>query len=334
MIHEAVPQGHDVVVPQLLARVPSSTNSSTPQSNSTPSSARSSCSSRRSGPSHACTIEPPARRRLPSATPTSYSNATAASPRSPASTSACSPCSRNGPKPGSSNPSSTTSSRPIATYSNSSRTNPQGLPGVNFESPARGQPWESVDKLSYSLVRDYVARQRLEIAAEAGRASEAGCVPQLHPPGAEAEVDFADLWIDLRGVRTKVQLFTLRLSCSGKAVHRAFATQAQEAFLEGHVQAFHELGGCPRTRSATTTSSPRCLGCCSGAPAPSPSGGSRSGPGPGSTRSTASPAPTAPTRRAASKVRVAGSAAPTWSRCPRWTPARAQRAVAPLRPGR
>lgn len=94
-------------------------------------------------------------------------------------------------------------------------------------------------------MRDYVARQRLEIAAEAGRASEAGCVPQLHPPGAEAEVDFADLWIDLRGVRTKVQLFTLRLSCSGKAVHRAFATQAQEAFLEGHVQAFHELGGVP-----------------------------------------------------------------------------------------
>lgn len=102
-----------------------------------------------------------------------------------------------------------------------------------------------MSELSYSLVRDYVARRRLEIAAEAGRASEAGCVPQLHPPGAEAEVDFADLWIDLRGVRTKVQLFTLRLSCSGKAVHRAFATQAQEAFLEGHVQAFHELGGVP-----------------------------------------------------------------------------------------
>lgn len=37
----------------------------------------------------------------------------------------------------------------------------------------------------------------------------------------------------------------LRLSYSGKSVHRAFITQAQEAFLEGHVAAFTELGGTP-----------------------------------------------------------------------------------------
>jgi transposase len=99
--------------------------------------------------------------------------------------------------------------------------------------------------LSYSTVRDYVSRRRPEIALEAGRAAEAGFVPQAHPPAAEAEVDFADLWVDLRGVRMKVFLFTLRLSHSGKAVHRAFASQGQEAFLEGHMQAFTELGGVP-----------------------------------------------------------------------------------------
>jgi hypothetical protein len=33
-------------------------------------------------------------------------------------------------------------------------------------------------------------------------------------------VDFADLWIDLKGMRTKVFLFTLRLSFSGRVVHR------------------------------------------------------------------------------------------------------------------
>ncbi|MDT5135723.1 MAG: hypothetical protein QOE41_5034 [Mycobacterium sp.] len=97
-------------------------------------------------------------------------------------------------------------------------------------------------KVSYSSVRDYVARRRPEIAAEAGRATECGFVPQTHLPGAEAEVDFADLWIDLRGVRTKVFLFTLRLSCSGRAVHKAFGTQGQEAFLDGHQHAFTELG--------------------------------------------------------------------------------------------
>jgi len=70
-------------------------------------------------------------------------------------------------------------------------------------------------------------------------------VPQAHEPGAEAEVDFADLWIDLAGVRTKCFLFTLRLSFSGKAVHRAYSTQGQEAFLEGHQQAFEIFGGTP-----------------------------------------------------------------------------------------
>ncbi len=68
-------------------------------------------------------------------------------------------------------------------------------------------------------------------------------MPQSHDPGAEAEVDFADLWIDLKSLRTKVFLFTLRLSYSGKAVHRVFASQGQEAFLEGHVYAFDRLGG-------------------------------------------------------------------------------------------
>lgn len=99
-------------------------------------------------------------------------------------------------------------------------------------------------EVTYSTVRDYVARRRPEIAVEAGRLPEA-FVPQTHEPGAEAEVDFADLWIDLGGVRTKVALFTLRLSYSGKAVHRVFATQGQEAFLEGHVHAFAVLGGLP-----------------------------------------------------------------------------------------
>jgi transposase len=99
--------------------------------------------------------------------------------------------------------------------------------------------------LSYSTVRDYVARRRPQIAVEAGRAVGEGFVPQTHEPGAEGEVDFADLWIDLAGLRTKVALFTLRLSYSGKAVHRVFPTQGQEAFFEGHVHAFVVLGGLP-----------------------------------------------------------------------------------------
>jgi transposase len=102
-----------------------------------------------------------------------------------------------------------------------------------------------VHTITYSTVRDYVRVRRVEINAEAGRCVQEAFVPQTHDPAAEAEVDFADLWIDLKGIRTKVFLFTLRLSFSGRAVHRAFASQGQEAFLEGHVYAFERLGGTP-----------------------------------------------------------------------------------------
>lgn len=99
--------------------------------------------------------------------------------------------------------------------------------------------------LSYSTVRDYVAKRRPQIAAEAGKPLEAGFVPQTHPPAAEAEVDFHDLWVILQGIKTKTALFTMRLSYSGRAVHRASLSQGQEAFLEAHVHAFERLGGVP-----------------------------------------------------------------------------------------
>jgi Mu transposase-like protein len=99
--------------------------------------------------------------------------------------------------------------------------------------------------LGYSTVQVYVARRRPEVLAEARLLHERACVPQTHKPGAEAEVDFCDLWVRLAGVLIRCFLFTLRLSFSGKAVHRVFATQAQEAFLEGHLHAFAVLGGIP-----------------------------------------------------------------------------------------
>jgi hypothetical protein len=40
-----------------------------------------------------------------------------------------------------------------------------------------------------------------------------------------------------------VWLFVMRLSCSGRAFHAAFANQSQEAFLEGHVLGFAHFGG-------------------------------------------------------------------------------------------
>jgi transposase len=99
----------------------------------------------------------------------------------------------------------------------------------------------------YSTVCKYVNRRRPEILAEAreGRVHLEGTVPQVHDPGAEAEVDFADVWVRLAGEPVQCHLFTLRLSYSGKAVHRVYVSESQEAFMQGHVEAFRVLGGVP-----------------------------------------------------------------------------------------
>ncbi len=99
--------------------------------------------------------------------------------------------------------------------------------------------------VSYSTVRAYVQGRRPQIMAEAERSVADAFIAQEHAPAREAEVDFADIWVILAGVKAKLYLFTLRLSCSGKSVHRAFATASQESFLEGHRIAFEVLGGVP-----------------------------------------------------------------------------------------
>ncbi|WP_131736469.1 IS21 family transposase [Actinomadura roseirufa] len=99
--------------------------------------------------------------------------------------------------------------------------------------------------LSYGIVRRYVAERRPQIRVEAGRAPVEAFISQTHRPGAEAEVDFGDVTVRLAGQQVTCYLFSLRLSYSGKAVHRVFASCGQEAFFEGHVHAFDVLGGVP-----------------------------------------------------------------------------------------
>ena len=71
-------------------------------------------------------------------------------------------------------------------------------------------------------------------------------VPQQHPLGFEAEVDFGEISFYLAGVLTKGELFVMRLSASGKAFRRAYLHEAQEVFFDGHVRAFDAFGGIPR----------------------------------------------------------------------------------------
>lgn len=71
-------------------------------------------------------------------------------------------------------------------------------------------------------------------------------VPQQHPLGFEAEVDFGAISFYLAGVFTVGELFVMRLSASGKAFRRAYLHEAQEVFFDGHVRAFDTFGGVPK----------------------------------------------------------------------------------------
>lgn len=102
--------------------------------------------------------------------------------------------------------------------------------------------------VSYQVVRAYVATRRPEIRIEAGRGPIEVFMPQTHRPGAEAEVDFGDVVVRLRGEQVTCVLFALRMSFSGRAVHRIFASGGQEAFFEGHAHALSVLGGVPTGR--------------------------------------------------------------------------------------
>ena len=92
-----------------------------------------------------------------------------------------------------------------------------------------------------SSVRRYVASVR---AAQDLPVTEV-MVPQTHPLGEEAEVDFGTISVVLAGGLFDVQLFIMRLSASGRAYPRAYLNEAQEVFLDGHVRAFEHFGGVP-----------------------------------------------------------------------------------------
>ncbi|HEY6793567.1 MAG TPA: IS21 family transposase [Kineosporiaceae bacterium] len=95
--------------------------------------------------------------------------------------------------------------------------------------------------VSEVTVSRYVGARRRELGLDRVEVM----VPQTHAAGAEAEVDFGEFYTWVGSGLVKVWMFVMRLSCSGRAFHIAFGTQAQEAFFEGHVAAFKHFGGVP-----------------------------------------------------------------------------------------
>ena len=71
-------------------------------------------------------------------------------------------------------------------------------------------------------------------------------IPLEFDPGQDGQVDWGEAEVILAGERVTVQLFILRLNYSKVRFVMAFPFQKQEAFFEGHNQAFRFLGGVPR----------------------------------------------------------------------------------------
>jgi transposase len=91
---------------------------------------------------------------------------------------------------------------------------------------------------SESTVRGYVGQQR-------GDKKRAVYLPLEFDPGTDAQVDWGEGEVILAGVQVTVQLFFMRLCYSRRVFVMAYPAQKQEAFFEGHVQAFHFFQGIP-----------------------------------------------------------------------------------------
>ena len=91
--------------------------------------------------------------------------------------------------------------------------------------------------VSERQVDRYVAAKRREIG------EVEACVPLVSDAGVEAEVDWGEAQVIVRGEPQKVHLFLMRACHSGAAFVVAFEAETQQAFLEGHVAALEFFGG-------------------------------------------------------------------------------------------
>ena len=90
-----------------------------------------------------------------------------------------------------------------------------------------------------STVRGYVAQCRRDL-----RRPQV-FLPLEFEPGQDGQVDWGEAIVYLAGEKVTVQVFVFRLNYSRVRFVMAFPFQKQEAFFEGHVQAFRFIGGAP-----------------------------------------------------------------------------------------
>lgn len=86
-------------------------------------------------------------------------------------------------------------------------------------------------------VREHVSKLRQDLSGLA--------IPLEFDPGADAQCDWGEALIHLKGKPVIAQVLCIKLSYSGRPFVMAFPTQRQEAFFEGQRQAFEWYEGVP-----------------------------------------------------------------------------------------
>jgi len=96
---------------------------------------------------------------------------------------------------------------------------------------------------SASGVRRYVGERRRE------RRKKQVYLKLEFDPGQDAQVDWGEGQVIMRGERITAQLFMMRLGYSRRTFVKAYPTQRQECFFDGHVNAFAFFDGVPHRLS-------------------------------------------------------------------------------------
>jgi hypothetical protein len=106
--------------------------------------------------------------------------------------------------------------------------------------------------VSYAVMRAYVADRKPKIRVEAGRGAVNVFFRKTHRPAADAEVEFGEVAINLRGEIVNCMLFAFRLSFSGEAVHKILRPEGRRHSWKDTSTHSPRLAVSRPARSATT----------------------------------------------------------------------------------
>lgn len=124
-----------------------------------------------------------------------------------------------------------------------------GYLGVDKTSPRKQR--HTARRIYHRLVEEHQFKGSESTVRKYVRALRGVCkevfIPLEYDAGSSAQADWGEAYVILKGIKTLVKLFLMKLCHSKKPFVSAFPFERQEAFFEGHKRAFEFFGGVPHT---------------------------------------------------------------------------------------